>query len=386
MINIDRQIEQAKRKPMTAENLNQLGDLFMKKDDKQLAVAYFYEALDKLHFAQKEKKMALCKKIIKISPNSEKAYEGIIEILSKMGLVIEEKKYLHMLARICEEKGDREKADELYLKIKELDPHVSIPGTFFYRSQEQEQPDVQGPSSDAVAAPDIPDKHAGEEQGSLRSDEVGDRAERAATEIAHVSEEKLIEASLEEIADETPSPRKVREHKRYFPKKYIFMVLPVIVIILAAVLFFFMVPGTHKTSPSVDLPFSSVVDNIEIHVSVIEDINEISGVVPSSMMNDLSFAAVSFRSLDGCLPNAFASSPPNMISLLDQGNNVTEIRAVEGLQKLLRVVYKANVCGKENGIVFVRMVIPMQNDTSYSGLAVRIPEKNEPILLKWNAQ
>jgi len=64
MINIDRQIEQAKRKPMTAENLNQLGDLFMKKDDKQLAVAYFYEALDKLHFAQKEKKMALCKKII----------------------------------------------------------------------------------------------------------------------------------------------------------------------------------------------------------------------------------------------------------------------------------------------------------------------------------
>jgi hypothetical protein len=382
MINIDRQIEQAKRKPMTAENLNQLGDLFMKKGDKQLAVAYFYEALDKLHFAQKEKKMAICKKIIKISPNSEKAYEGIIEILSKMGLVIEEKKYLHMLARICEEKGDREKADELYLKIKELDPHVSIPGTFFYRSQEQ--PDIQGPSSDAVAAPDIPDKHAGKEQGSSRSDEMRDRAERAATEMAHVSGEKLIEASLEEIADEVPSPRKVRDHKRYVPKKYIFMVLPVI--ILAAVLFFFMVPGTHETSPTVGLPFSSVVDNIEIHVSMIEDISEISGVVPTSMMKDLSFAAVSFRSLDSCLPDAFASSPPDMISLLDQNNNVTEIRAVEGLQKLLRVIYKASVCGKENGIVFVRLVIPMQNDTSYSGLAVRIPDKNTPILLKWNVQ
>ena len=268
MMEIDRQIAQAKRKPLTAENLNYLGDLCLKKGDRQMAVAYFYEALDKLHFAQKEKKMAICKKIITISPNSEKAYEGIIEILSKMGLVIEEKKYLHMLARICEEKGDREKADELYLKIKELDPHVSIPGTFFYRSQEQ--PDIQGPSPDAVAAPDIPDKHSGEEQGSSRSDEVGDRVERAATEMAHVSEEKLIEASLEEIADEAPSPRKDREHKRYVPKKYM-LVLPVI--ILAVVLYFFMVPGTHKTSPSAGLPFSSVVDNIEIHVSLIEDIS-----------------------------------------------------------------------------------------------------------------
>jgi len=140
----------------------------------------------------------------------------------------------------------------------------------------------------------IPEK----KQGSSRSDEVGDRVERAATEMAHVSEEKLIEASLEEIADEAPSPRKDREHKRYVPKKYM-LVLPVI--ILAVVLYFFMVPGTHKTSPSAGLPFSSVVDNIEIHVSLIEDISEISGVVPASMMNDLSFAAVSFRSLDGCL-------------------------------------------------------------------------------------
>jgi len=57
-------------------------------------------------------------------------------------------------------------------------------------------------------------------------------------------------------------------------------------------------------------------------------------------------------------PDAIASSPPNMISLLDQSNNMTEIRAVEGLQKLLRVIYKANVCGKENGIVFVRHGYP----------------------------
>jgi len=42
-----------------------------------------------------------------------------------------------MLARIMRRKRRSREADELYLKIKELDPHVSIPGTFFYRSQEQ---------------------------------------------------------------------------------------------------------------------------------------------------------------------------------------------------------------------------------------------------------
>jgi len=382
MMEIDRQIAQAKRKPLTAENLNYLGDLCLKKGDRQTAVAYFYEALDKLHFAQKEKKMAICKKIITISPNSEKAYEGIIEILSKMGLVIEEKKYLHMLARICEEKGDREKAEALFLKIKELDPHVSLPGTFFYRSAVQ--PDVQEASSDVAAAPDIPDAHAEGEPRATSSGEVGDSVGGTATETTRVTEEKLIEASLEEIADQIPSPRMVREHKRRLPKKYIFTVLSVL--ILAAVLFVFMIPGTHKTRPSVGLPFSAVVGNIETHVSLIDDVSEISEVVTPTMMKDLSFAAVSFRSLDGCLPDAFASAPSDMISLLDKRNNATGVRPVEGLQKLVKVVYKADVCGKENGIVFIRMIVPLHNDTSYSGLAVRIPEIKEPIILTWDAQ
>ncbi|MDP2158656.1 MAG: hypothetical protein Q8K68_13225, partial [Nitrospirota bacterium] len=80
MIDIDRRIDLAKKKPLTVENLNYIGDLYLKNDDKQRAVTYFFEACDKLHFAQKDKKIAMYKKILKISPVSEKAYIGIIEI------------------------------------------------------------------------------------------------------------------------------------------------------------------------------------------------------------------------------------------------------------------------------------------------------------------
>ncbi|NJD56448.1 MAG: tetratricopeptide repeat protein [Nitrospirae bacterium] len=381
-MDIDREIELAKRKPLTSETLNYIGDLCLKKGDKQRAVAYYFEAVDKLHFAQKEKKMAICKKIIKISPNSERAYEGIIEVLSKMGLVIEEKKYLHTLARICEEKGDRDKAEELYAKIKELDPHVSLPGTFFYRSQDEVP--AREPSADQTASDKLPTRQGEEELTSEDSGGAADRADKQTTDILPVNEEKLIEASLEEVSEEIPFLSRGHELKKYVPKKHIFIAASAC--ILAVVLIFVAVQGRRSVDPSVNLPFSAAFDNIEVHAEFVKDMSEISSIVSSDAARGMSFIAFSLKSVDGCMPDTFASLSPGMISLLDQRGSATEIKTVEGLQKLSKIIYKSNVCGKENGVVFVRVIIPVLRNTSYSGIALRIPEKNEPILLKWNVQ
>src|SRR3990172_9735044 len=100
MKDIIQQIEIAQKQPLTPENLNYIGDLYLKKGDKQTAISYFYEIAEKLHISQKDRKLAIYKKILNISTSESKAYEKIINIFARMGLIADEKKYLLKLANL----------------------------------------------------------------------------------------------------------------------------------------------------------------------------------------------------------------------------------------------------------------------------------------------
>ncbi len=375
MIDIDRQIEIAKKKPLTAENLNYIGDLYLKKDDKQRAVAYFFEAGDKLHFAQKEKKIAIYKKILKISPISEKAYIGIIEILSKMGLVMEEKKYLHMLAQLYENRGDSDKAVELFTKIRELDPHVIADGTFFHREAHKEV---------IESGQDMQKQGAAEKERETDVKQQGEQAifdNSAPVPAAPLNEEKLIEASLEEIPLEDSYPAEGL-FKNLSRRWYLLGGVIVCILVLAAgALFYFR--GNQAQSGTFH-PVSARLNDYDITISKLEDRTELTGAVSQLDLDSNDFLVLTVNNPRNCIPDAFATAPFNMISLRNRKGGSTLIKPLQGLQRTTKAISKMNACGRDNAIVFVRTVLAVDRQGRYSGLDINGLQNAGPLTITWN--
>jgi len=447
MIDIDRQIEIARKKPLNAENLNYIGDLYLKKNDKQRAVAYFFEACDKLHFAQKDKKIAIYKKILNVSPVSEKAYIGIIEILSKMGLIMEEKKFLHMLAELYDSKGESEKVAELFARIKELDPHVILDGTFFHPEAHKEVRDLgegqdkEGGTEKKYEQESIQPASESRPEADLRvpapNREEEKLIESKREEIFLVQpasesrpeadlrvpapnreEEKLIEASLEEIfliqpASESrpeadlrvPAPNREEEKlieskreeilrekphsatlssKKGLRPRYLLGAGVVLIVFVAGALYYFL--SGNRSQHITSLPISTRVDDYEITLSKLKDVTELTGVVSKHDLDNTDFVVLTVKTTSNCVPDAFATSPYNMISLLDRKGRATLIKPVEGVQKATRTISKMNVCGRDNAVVFVRAIISVDRKNYYAGLALSGLQNTGPLTIRWDLQ
>ncbi len=371
---VDRQIDLAKRKPLTAENLNYIGDLYLKKNDKQRAVAYFFEACDKLHFAQKEKKIAIYKKILNISPVSEKAYLGIIEILSKMGLVMEEKKFLHMLAQLYENRGDAAKAAELFDRIKELDPHVRSYGTFFHPEAHRaviDSGEAKGEEGDL------------EEKDLLPLSAKSARRTDDAQAAAEMQQEKLIEATLEEILPEE-SYQEARSTKWQLRPRYLFGGALLLILFLGSVLFFFQGRDRENFVPL--LPLSTSTNDYEITLSKLNDLAELKASISKNDLDNADFLELTVKSRQNCLPDAFATLPVNMISLLDRKGGATLVMPMKGLQQTTRTISRMNTCGRDNAVVFVRTIIALDRHTRYSGLAINGLQTEGPLTISWDSR
>jgi len=128
-------IRELNNKQLTSDDLNILGDLCLKKGDKKRAIECFYKAASKISFSNTNRAIAIYKKILNISSSDIPAYEGIINILSKSGLVAEQKKYLLSLAQLYQNTGDFKKANSIFRKIQELDPTNKAAEVFFSRGK-----------------------------------------------------------------------------------------------------------------------------------------------------------------------------------------------------------------------------------------------------------
>ncbi len=384
MTDVDKQIEQARRKPSTAENLNYIGDLYLKKGDTQRAMLFFYEAADKLHFAQKDKKIAIYKKIINIAPSAEKAYLEIIELLSQLGLAMEEKKYLHLLGTMYEQNGEFDKAEQLMKKVSERDPHVSMPGSFFHEPLQSEEG-----SRETAEAEEIPPL---EEKGI--ADELSVQMDEQTPPLEEHDEEppKLIEASIEEFVQEERLPPVARKRippdkaisKMPFPLINLLVAAAVLVLAIAVILFFITGRSRQKAIPELSSTVSSAQGDFLVSLKKIDDLKELEGIIHAGEMQQRAFAEVSIKAVKGCLPDAFASSPHTMISLLDAQGSTVAARVPEGLRFPVRVIYRTGVCTRERGVVYVRFVLPMEKDRRYSGLSIRgLQPEGAPVVLKW---
>jgi tetratricopeptide (TPR) repeat protein len=123
------------KKQLSADELKQLGDLYLEKGDTGKAIEYLYRAADELSADRLNKALALYKKILNIRTEEITACEKIIGILSGEGLTAEQTKYLMAIARYHERKNDTSKTASAYRRILDLDPGNEAAMKYFSRGK-----------------------------------------------------------------------------------------------------------------------------------------------------------------------------------------------------------------------------------------------------------
>ncbi len=119
------------RQRLSADELRQLGDLYLQGGEKERAIEYLYRAAGELSLQHVGKALAVYKKILNINASEMKACEKIIAILSEQGLLAEEIRYLGIMAQHYVRKNDSSKAASVFRRILELDPGNAAATKFF---------------------------------------------------------------------------------------------------------------------------------------------------------------------------------------------------------------------------------------------------------------
>jgi tetratricopeptide (TPR) repeat protein len=123
------------KKQLSADELKQLGDLYLEKGDTGKAIEYLYRAADELSVNRLNKALALYKKILNIRTEEITACEKIIGILSGEGLTAEQTKYLMIMARYYESRNDTSKTASAYRRILDIDPGNTAAVNYFERGK-----------------------------------------------------------------------------------------------------------------------------------------------------------------------------------------------------------------------------------------------------------
>ena len=109
--------------PRDWNTANTLGDLYVRANQPDKAAAQYARIAD--HFFKEgfyPKAAALYKKILKIIPDHEASQLNLADISAKQGLLVDAKSYFAGVAARRRARGDRRGADEIVVKLGEIDP------------------------------------------------------------------------------------------------------------------------------------------------------------------------------------------------------------------------------------------------------------------------
>lgn len=380
-MDITEKIENAKTKPLTPENLNYIGDLYLKNGDKQKAISCYYEATEKLHISQKDKKLAIYKKILNISSSESKAYEKIINIFSRMGLVAEEKKYLQMLATLYLNKGEHNKLDALYRRINEIDSENLIGEAKLTKSNKDAAHNISNPVSlDKLSKPE-------DSETIVRKAQEKDNAV-----IEDLTVYDDLEEELGEKIEITTIHERIKMVKAYVISRFseklktfsLYIGISFVLILLGLLLYLY----KNKNEPAIVFSKKNEVvvqtNNYEIVLKELKDLDQFTGKIdPVDIKNNL-FYSLSIRAKGTCIDDRVVSSPYIMISFIDTNENKFKIKDLNGLQYLKKTVFRTNICGKAAGAVFMRVVLYHDKKVNYSGISVAGLEIDRPEIIKWD--
>lgn len=349
---IDIKIEELERKQPTAHNLNLLGDLYLKKDDRKKAIEYFYKAA-KIYF-KSDRAIAIYKKILNISPSKTEAYEEIIDILSETGPVAEEIRYLLLLAQVYQNTGDFKKANSIFRKVQELDPANKAADVFFSK-------------------------------GKVSVGDINSSEER------EIKEEEIL--AIEEA--------RTRKEEKYIsmPKRKdpIILIASAIVLFVMLCLSLYLLGKGNKGRSPVKISYENLwtintktvnSDTFKIEVTRLTDELlyklPIASRLSQKELSENGFYLVKIKTIKGCIPEDFIKFAPRYISLINKEGKIVKPKEFAGLDNMKKVVYKTNVCQKRSGMVFAHFYIAYPKELSLVGLCIDGLEKNHSLTVKWN--
>ena len=119
---IEEYVQVIKAKPKDWATMNALGDLYVRNKQTDQAVTQYSRVAD--HFFHEgfySKAAALYKKILKVKPSEDQARFQLAEVSVKQGLLVDAKGYWMDLQRQRRRRGDLRGADEITIKLGELD-------------------------------------------------------------------------------------------------------------------------------------------------------------------------------------------------------------------------------------------------------------------------
>ncbi len=395
---IDRQIKETMLKPLTAESLNYMSDLYLRKGEKELAIECLYNAIAKLHVSQRDKMIAMYKKIIKLAPGDDKAYRGLIDIFAKMGLVAEEVNHLILFAKVYQSRGDYEKANELYRRIHLIDPDNETAAKYFGKGKQSSSGEAETDSAGAFGE-DIEILSAHPEIGDLTGFEPSGGPEELQQAIWTEAQGKEIPGV--DTADDVPADKEswdAMDIPQVGLKKRVYLIMGIAVVLILVVAAGFlgyrkMRGEPHSTvrqaeTPAVSPGFVGTKhESGDIRISALRvtaDEPALVRAVGRQAAGAHQFYAVSLQAAKGCIPEQFVIAPLAGIFFVGSKEEKTVTTPVKGQEQLTRKIYKAVVpgCG-ENAAVFMKIFVAHPQGQQYKGIAVQMREKGGMETVTW---
>jgi len=103
--------------------VNSLGDLYVRAGQTDNAAAQFVRIADHLHGEGfMPKAAAVYKKVLKNRPDDEHTLRRLAELATRQGVFVDAKNYYRQIADRRRKKGDQQGADEMVIRIGEVDP------------------------------------------------------------------------------------------------------------------------------------------------------------------------------------------------------------------------------------------------------------------------
>jgi tetratricopeptide (TPR) repeat protein len=325
------------------------------------------------------------------------AYEGIVNILSRMGIIADQIRYSYTLAELYFNKGDYEKAKVLYERILELEPNNKVAEGFLLRikdilkegSERLTVSDYKGDEVGAMIHTDAPREGGVEEAG--KDEEL--------TALKGRSDIGFFTATIEETFDEEETVD-VPAFEKQRRKTYMYSAGVAALIIIAVGVSVILMRGKQQLSiedkPAVSIEDKWINNNIELRTNNY-DINitkikgdlitesGLSGTLKPVVIDENQFYLVSFKPIKGCLPAKFVAKPYDMISLIDRNGLSKEIRKMDELNGLNRVLYRSNLCRRDFAAVFMKLFVYHNKNINAAALSINGLEGSYPVIVRWES-
>lgn len=330
---IDRKIDELLLREPTPENLNIIGDLFLKKGDKKRAVDYFLRAAK--NTAMPKKAIALYKKILRVSPLDTEVYEALIDILESSYNIPEAIKYLDLLSRLYQNRGETLKFTEIQRKIKALRHDWE-----------------RALTSRGIKGPKEP------ESVSFEPEERGEH------------DLEYIEEAAGEIKE-----------GRFLSRRFIW--IGTASLLIASVLMAIFLLRDREKIPR-EYQSQKRAGNYEVKVSSVTE-RSIKDLPPDMLrpenLKTTHFNLINIKAIEGCIPAGIINAPYDYIFCLNKEGNEARPLSNPVTEISRKIIYRYGVCSRGSDAVFVEFLMACPSSHS-AGIKIN-GLLTEPLELTW---